>query len=171
VRRVNAPFYLSVQFVKAKIDDLRRRHPELSEDEDAFLLSLESETDLHELMTRLVRQEREAAMMAEGVKTREEELKERRDRFVRQQQAARHLMLTLLESTGKDKLTLPEATVSVSRHGPSPIVNDEQAVPDTFCKFTRRPDMKAIKAALNDGLHIPGVHVSNGSTNLMVRVR
>jgi hypothetical protein len=80
-------------------------------------------------------------------------------------------MLTLLESTGKDKLTLPEATVSVSRHGPSPIVNDEQAVPDTFCKFTRRPDMKAIKAALEDGKYIPGVHMTNGTQNLVVRTR
>jgi hypothetical protein len=168
---MSAPLYLEAQFIRAKITKLKLDHPELTEDADLLADSIEGETDLHELMTRLVRQEREAAMMAEGVKAREEELKERRDRFVRQQQAARHLMLTLLESTGKDKLTLPEATVSVSRHGPSPIVNDEQAVPDTFCKFTRRPDMKAIKAALEDGKYIPGVHMTNGTQNLVVRTR
>jgi hypothetical protein len=64
---------------------------------------------------------------------------------------------------------LPEATVSVRTLGPRPKVVDEDALPDTLCKFVRKPDMKAIEDALERGESIPGVVMTNGGASLTVR--
>jgi hypothetical protein len=67
------------------------------------------------------------------------------------------------------KLPLPEATVSVRTLPSRPKVFDESAVPDDLCKFSRKPDLDAIKEAIEHGAVIPGVTITNGGASLSVR--
>jgi hypothetical protein len=48
-------------------------------------------------------------------------------------------------------------------------VSIEEALPDQFCKFVRKPDMKLIEDALERGESVPGVVMSNGGASLTVR--
>jgi hypothetical protein len=142
---------------------------ELGDDERAYLDTLEGETDLYEwvrrLLGRIEEDEGNQAALAEQISDRTL----RKNRAAERVKASRTAITALLECAKLDKLTLPEATVSVRDVPPKLIVVDEAAVPDDFCKVTRRPDMAAIKAGVETGAAIPGVSFDNGGTTLTIR--
>lgn len=141
----------------------------LSDDERAYLDTLEGETDLYELVARLLDQ----VETDEGIQARLAE--QIADRTARKQRAAervrhtREAIQALMECAQIDKLALPEATLSVRKVAPKAIVTDEAAVPDELCKFKRSPDMAAIKAEMEAGRAVSGVPLDNGSISLTVR--
>lgn len=144
-------------------------HDELGEDERAWLDLLEGETDLFEWVRRLLgRIEEDDGVQADLAKQIANRTV-RKNRAAERVKAARQAIQALLECAKLDKLTLPEATVSVRDVPPKPIVTDEAAVPDDFCKVTRRPDMTAIKSGVEAGAEIPGVSFDNGGTALTIR--
>jgi hypothetical protein len=141
----------------------------LSDDERLYLDTLEGETDLYELVWRLLGQieddEGVQAILAEQIA----------DRTARKQRAGervkhhREAIMALIQCAGLDKLTLPEATLSVRDVPPKPIVTDEAAVPLVFKKATWKPDMAPIKAGVESGAAIPGVSFDNGGNSLTIR--
>lgn len=139
---------------------------ELGDDERAFLDMLEGETDLNEWVKRLLDriEEDEGVGMALAEQISDRTL--RKNRAAKRIEISRTAISALLECAGLDKLELPEATVSVRKVPPKPIVIDEALVPDEFCKFTRKPDMAAIKAA---DTPVPGTTTDNGGTSLTIR--
>lgn len=162
---------IDVQAVRREIDALLLRYPELADDIWLLSDSLEGQTQLFEILTRLVREERDADSFGAAIRAQEKVLAERRGRFERRQQLNRDFILALLQSAGLPKLTLPEATLSVSTLAPKPVVDDEAQLPDRLCRIRRAPDMLAIRTELQAGAHIPGAHLSNGSTALVIRVK
>lgn len=142
---------------------------ELADDERAYLDTLEGETDLYELVRRLLN-EIEADEGAQSALTAQiEERQARKQRAAERIKANRTAIMALMESAKVDRLTLPEATVSLRSNPPKPIVIDEASVPDVFCKFRRSPDMAAIRAELESGGAVSGVSFDNGGTSLTVR--
>jgi hypothetical protein len=141
----------------------------LEDDERAYLDCLEGETDLYEWVRRLLERIEEdqgvIAALAEQIADRQVRELRATDRI----DANREAIMALLQCARLDKLTLPEATLSVRRMHPKPIVTDEAAVPDDFCKVTRRPDMAAIKAGVEAGAAVPGVSFDNGGNSLTIR--
>jgi hypothetical protein len=141
----------------------------LTEDEQLYLNTLEGETDLYELVRQLLgaieEDEGAQAILAEQITARNE----RKQRAGKRIEANREAIAALLECAQLDKLTLPEATLSLRKVPPKAIVTDEAAVPDEFCRFTRKPDMAAIKAGVESGAAVPGVSFDNGGTSLTVR--
>lgn len=144
---------------------------EMVDDEQLYLDTLEGETDLYELTRRLLNE-------IEEDKGREASLAEQiNDRLARKARAAervrarRNAITALLECAKLDKLSLPEATLSVRRVAPKPIVTDEAAVPEEYCKVIRKPDMAAIKAGVESGAAVPGVTFDNGGTSLTIRTK
>lgn len=144
-------------------------HDVLTEDERAYLDTLEGETDLCELVRKLLNE----IEQDEGVQSAlAEQISDRQARKARAAERVKHnreAIAALLECANLDKLALPEATVSVRQLPPKAIVTDEAAVPDEFCKFTRKPDLTAINAGMESGAAIPGVSFDNGGTSLTVR--
>lgn len=142
---------------------------ELDDDERAYLDTLEGETDLYEWVRRLLERIEEddgvTAALAEQVTDRQARKQRAADRIA----AHREALMALLQSARLDKLVLPEATISVRDVPPKAIVTDEAAVPDDYCKFTRKPDMAAIKAGVEAGATIPGVSFDNGGNSLTIR--
>jgi hypothetical protein len=154
--------------VTQAIDSLRAAYPEIAEDDILRADMLEAETDFHSLLAKLVSLSGDAASMAEAIKLRNADLAARKTRYERQEEGIRSLIQSLMERADLTKVTLPEATLSVSFRKPAPVVVDESALPDEFCKLKRLPDIAKIKEAPELP---PGCVMGNGKTILTVRTK
>lgn len=158
--------------VRQQIANLKVSHPDLVEDDEAWALSLESETELDEMLTRIVRRIEDAKALALGTKDRYEELKARKERFEARVEALRGLAFKLMEAANVRSRELPEATLSL-RNGQPQIVGDADpaTLPDDLCKISRTPDRTAIKDALKAGQTVPGFNLSNSQPSLSIRIK
>lgn len=141
-------------------------HDALEDDERLYLDTLAGETDLFEwvrrLLGRIEADEGNVAALKEQIADRTV----RKNRAEQRIETTREAIKALLDCARLDKLTLPEATLSVRDVPPKIIITDEALVPDEFCKFTRKPDMAAIKAAETA---VPGTMTDNGGSSLTIR--
>ena len=163
---------LNPEIVKLQVSNLRVLHPELLEDDEDWLLAIESETDFDKLLTQVIRAIDDVAALESGTAERLEMLKARKDRFAYRQHALRKLAFTMLDSAGLQKKELPEATLSIRKGQPQLIGDgDANALPDDLCKISREPDRTKIKAALKDGATVPGFQLSNSQPTITIRVK
>ena len=142
---------------------------ELGEDERLYLDTLEGETDLFEIAATIIGEIEEDEGDVAKLKAQMDDRAARKSRLEHRNEVRRKALCALMEAAKVDKLPLPEATLSVRRVPPKPIVTDEAAVPDEYWKITRRPDLTAIKAGVESGAVIPGVSRDNGGTSLTIR--
>jgi hypothetical protein len=158
--------------VRQQIENLKVSHPELIEDDEAWLASLESETRFEELVTQIVRRIDDSKALAEGTAGRLTELQERKARMLHRMESLRNLLFKLMESAELSKLELAEATISV-RNGSPQLVGEADAasLPDDLCKISRNPDRTAIKEALKTGQAVPGFQLSNATPTLSIRIK
>lgn len=163
---------INPDIIKRQIENLRISYPELVEDAEGWLLSLESETDLDTALTSIVRQISDTKALEDGTKVRLEELRARADRFGRREDILRGLAFKLLEVAGVKKRELPEATLSI-RNGQAKLIGeaDPETVPDEFCKVTRSIDRTKVKDAIKSGRDVPGFTLSNGEQSLAIRIK
>lgn len=143
----------------------------LGEEPDYQLLAdtLEGETDLYEMSGRILNWIEQEEGTQSALKTQIEDRQARKQRSENRVTAHRQALMALLECASLDKLTLPEATLSLRKVPPKPIVTDETAIPDELCRFTRKPDMAAIKAEVEAGAVVSGVTFDNGGQSLTIR--
>lgn len=167
---MNKRLALDAQTIAQVIEALRVAYPDMADDEETWLLVLASETDLTELMRKLEQSRQEAAANAEALTTNLKDLKARKYRFERREEAMRALAMKLLYVADVEKLQLPEATYSMRTVPPSVVITDEDALPDAACKFKREPDKTAIKQMLEVG-SVSGATMSNGGRTLSIRIK
>jgi sugar-specific transcriptional regulator TrmB len=156
--------------IRQQIQNLKVSNPEVMEDDETWLLALESETNVEELLTQIVRQIEDTKALVVGTKDRFEELKARKDRFESRVESLRSLAFKLMEAAELPKLELPEATLSIRSVPPSVMITDEEKLPDIACKFERKPDKTKIKELLASGW-VAGATMSNGSKSLSIRIK
>ena len=161
---------LNPHIIKQQIENLKISNPEVLEDDEAWLLALESETNVEELLTQVIRQIEDTKALVVGTKDRFEELKARKDRFEHRVESLRNLAFKLMEAAELPKLELPEATLSIRSVPPSVMITDEEKLPDVACKFERKPDKTKIKELLASGI-VAGATMSNGSKSLSIRIK
>lgn len=158
--------------VRQQIANLRMSHPELVEDEEAWLLSLESETSLDELLRAIERKRQEAECLSVGIGVNIVALKERCARIDRRQDACRDLLFNLMQAADVKNRELPEATLSITNGRPKVLITDEVAV--IFHGYGRvicEPDKKLIKDTLDAGQEVPGAVLSNSEPHITIRTR
>ena len=144
--------------------------PDLELDEQLKLSTLEGETELCEIVSMLLAENEDDEAMVRGIKDQMDFRRERIARLERRIDTRKNAIVSLMDTAQTTKLPLPEATVTVRTLRPSPKVADEEALPDDYCKFVRKPDLEAIKAAFEAGKPLPaGVVLSNGGASLTVR--
>jgi hypothetical protein len=161
---------LDPHIIKAQINALKVAHPDLLEDDEAWALTLESETDLDGMLTSIVRRIEDTKALVIGTKDRFDELKSRKDRFENRVEALRSLAFKLMEAANVSKLELPEATLSLRNVAPAVVIVDEEKLPDIACKFERKPDKAKIKELLSTGM-VAGAAMSNGGKTVSIRVK
>lgn len=154
---------------KAQWHDIVSANPELVDDEELRLDTLEGETDFHTLMMRLVGRKLYAREMATGAKARKADVAERQARFERQEETFDALIKSLLQAADLPKLVLPEATLSITKPRTKVSVFDVNELPQGF--FERKPKTAEIKAALEAGQDVPGAELALGDEGLMVRTK
>lgn len=159
------------QAVRAQINGLMAKYPEMAEDVELLSDMIEGETDLLRILEKAVAARQEAVCMAEAIKLRENELNERRKRMERQADAIKRTIQTLMEVAGAEKITLPEATLSITAARTSVNVTDIEALPQGFFKTERKALSKEIKTALEAGERIPGAELMMGDCGLMIRTK
>lgn len=139
---------------------------QFEDDEQLLLDTLEGETDLFEVARKLLdgmeADEGDKAALSEQIDARQTR-KARADVRIK---ARREALAALMEAAHLDKLPLPEATVSLRKVSPKPIVTDADALPDAFVTLVRKPNLAAIKEA--ESLP-PGCALDNGGTSITVR--
>ena len=160
-----------VQRVVREITDLIAVYPELGEDEALRADTLEGATDINDILSKLVRERSAAYAMAEGVKVPVEDLRQRKARLERRGDGYGEAIEKVMAAAALSKVTLPDATISVSQAAPSVVVADESAIPERFIRTKREIDKAAINAAVKAGEEIPGVTVSNGGSRLTIRLK
>lgn len=155
---------MQISAVMVHLRDILGEEP----DEQLILDSLEGETDAFELVRKLLdrieREEGDVSALVQQISDRNE----RKARFEKRREGFRETIMAIMDCAGIDKLPLPEATLTVRKVAPKPIVTNPDALPDALCRITRKPDMAAIKAAvITDPL--PGVSFDNGGQSLTIR--
>ncbi len=158
--------------IRQTIENLKLTHPELLEDDEAWVSTLESETDFNEVLTTIVRRIEDTKALVIGTKDRFEELKSRKDRFEHRVETLRELAFKIMQAAELAKVELPEATLSL-RAGTQQIIGDAdpQDLPDELCKISRSLDRTAIKDALKTGQEVPGFSLSNSPPSLTIRIK
>lgn len=162
---------LHPDIIRAQIAQLRLQYGELESDEESWLLTLESQTDLNELADKLIDRERECAALAGGIATRIAELENRQARFVDQSKRIRNVLLALMQAANVPKLELAEATISRRAGGEKLIIPDDSAVPEQWTKVERRIDAQRIKAALKGGLEVNWAAIERSPETISVRTK
>jgi hypothetical protein len=161
---------LNPQVIRQQIENLKTLHIDLFEDEEAWLLTLESETDMDALLTSIVRRIEDSKALVLGTKDRAEELAARRKRFEDRIESLRNLAFKIMEAADIANRELPEVTLSVRNVAPSVIITDEESLPDIACKFERKPDKTKIKELLATGL-VAGAAMTNDGKTLSIRIK
>jgi hypothetical protein len=121
---------MNPDLIRAQIAGLRATHPELVEDEESWLLALESETDLTETLRAIERKRQETAGLAGGIMYAVTQLHERQERFERRETALRAILFKLMQAADLRKVELPEATLSVRNGTPRVVITDDPLFPD-----------------------------------------
>lgn len=158
--------------IRQQIENLKVAYPTLIEDDEAWQMSLESETDIHGLLTTIVRRIEDTKALSSGTSERLQELATRKLRFEHRMVALRELAFKLMQAAELAKLELPEATLSL-RAGQQQLIGDAhpESLPDELCKISRSLDRAAIKDALKTGRTVPGFELSNSPPSLTIRIK
>jgi nitrogen fixation/metabolism regulation signal transduction histidine kinase len=163
---------LDPRAIRLQIDNLKLVHPELLEDDETWLETLESETDFNEILTTIIRRIEDTKALVIGTKDRFEELRSRKDRFEHRVDTLRELAFKIMHAAELAKVELPEATLSL-RAGAQQLIGDADpaSLPDSLCKISRDLNRTAIKEALKTGQTVPGFELSNSPPSLSIRIK
>lgn len=159
------------QIVRKQILALVALNPELEEDATLLADMVEGETDLNRILEKLVSERRDAETLSSAIKEREGDLYERRKRMERKADGVKKIMLQLMEAAQQDKITLPEATLSITKPRTSVEIIDIDALPQGFFRTERKALSSEIKAALEGGERIPGAQLALGNAGLTIRTK
>jgi Siphovirus Gp157 len=155
---------------RAVRDRLRAEDPQI--DEQTLADTVEGLTDLHEIVTTIIRSALADEALATGLKGRIAEMEDRlarlQDRASKRRQIAKDVMVEL----DLKKITAPDFTASIRPGMPALMVIDEAAVPSIYWE-PREPRLnrQGLAADLKQGAEIAGVALSNPEPVLSVRTR
>lgn len=150
--------------------------------EDGLVIETEAEiataladegVQVEDVLRQLVRAALDAKAKGVAADARVADLRARRERFKRQEEAYRATVLAAMDALGMSKFSDPEFTLSISAGKPKLQIIDDAIIPDRYTEMimTTSPDKAAIKAALERGEEVPGATMSNGAAVLTVRTR
>jgi len=151
-------------------DRIRAEDPTI--DEQTLADTVEGLTDLHEIVTAIVRSALTDEALADGLKRRIGDMQERlerlQDRASKRRQIAKDVMLEL----DIKKISAPDFSVSVRPGLPALQVLDEGSVPSIYWQPSApRLKRQELLSELKTGASIEGVALSNPEPILSVRVK
>jgi len=155
---------------RAVRDRIRAEDPQI--DERTLADTVEGLTDLHEIVTAIIRAALADEALATGLKGRIAEMEERLDRLQDRASKRRQIAKEVMVELDLKKIVAPDFIVSIRPGMPSLLVLDEAAVPSIYW-LPSEPRLKRqeLLGQLKEGAEIEGVALSNPEPVLNVRVR
>lgn len=162
----------SVNEYRLTRDRLLAAFPDLAEDEQTLLDTLEGETSLQEQIVSLMRSADNDRILALGIKERMTELAARLNRMESRYEGKRELIASAMAAADLKKIEAPDWTLSLRRIPPSVVIQNEELIPEQFkkSKTVVSVDKAAVKEALANG-PVEGAVMSNGGVGLSVRTK
>ena len=143
--------------------------PDLADDEECLVDTVDGETGLDEAVGRIaqsvVMDKAIAAGLADTIKKLQEKKASHSDR-ARQKTSA---IFNLMDDLGRTRIVSFGITCSIQKNPPSVGQADIDKLPKKYIKTTREPKKKAILAALKAGDIVPGAQLSNQATRLSIK--
>lgn len=141
------------------------------DDEDVIRDSVEGETNLHELLAKLVEDDATDDALAASTAALAEKIGARAVRIKKRIETRRAIMANAMQVAELKTLETAGGTVSQKKVPPKLVVIEEADIPAAF--FKPQPpklDRKALTDALKvEGVSIPGAAMSNGSMSVQIR--
>jgi hypothetical protein len=151
-------------------DRIRADDPQI--DEQTLADTVEGLTDLHEIVTAIIRSALTGEALAAGLKGRIADMQERLDRLQDRASKRRQIAKDVMVELDLKKITAPDFTVSIRPGMPSLLVLDETAVPSIYWQPSApRLNRQGLLSELKEGADIKGVALSNPEPVLSVRTR
>jgi hypothetical protein len=177
--------FLSADEVKAQIARLLTDCPELREDDEGLVLSLESETEATELCTRLVKAIKETEAHSSSVAALISEYRGRQEMLDLRVEKLKTMLTSIIKATGQTKIQLAIGTpfITPTKHVE---VTDYDLVPEYYQRpltwkpdphmnpnkqLTWEPDKKLIGASLKAGQLVSGCKMSEPTDSLTIRMK
>jgi len=151
-------------------DRIRAEDPTI--DEQTLADTGEGLTDLHEIVTAIIRSALADEALATGLKSRIAEMQGRLDRLQDRASKRRQIAKDVMVELDLKKITAPDFTVSIRPGMPVLLVLDEAAVPSIYWQPSApRLNRQGLLSELKEGVEIKGVSLSEPKPVLSVRTR
>ena len=151
-------------------DRIRAEDPQI--DEQTLADTVEGLTDLHEILTAIIRAALADQALATGLEGRIAEMQGRLDRLQDRAAKRRQIAKDVMVELDLKKLTAPDFTASIRPGMPSLLVLDEATVPSIYWQPSEpRLNRQKLATELKDGAEITVVTLSNPEPVLSVRTR
>jgi hypothetical protein len=151
-------------------DRLRAEDPDI--DDQTLADTVEGLTDLHEIVTAIIRSALTDEALAAGLKGRMGDMQGRLDRLQDRAAKRRQIAKDVMVELDLKKISAPDFSVSIRPGLPSLMVIDEAAVPSIYWQPSApRLKRQELLSELKDGADIEGVALSNPEPVLSVRTR
>jgi hypothetical protein len=138
-------------------------------DEDFIADTIEGETNLFEIIGRMVEAEGEDKAVLEGLGTYIESLKCRADRIKKRIETRRILLASVIDRVGVKSIPTRTGKISLSPVAPTVIVQDESVIPTRFWKAGEpKLDRRALAEAIKAKEEVPGATMSNGGFTIRI---
>ena len=141
-------------------------------DDQTLADTVEGLTDLHEILTAIIRAALADQALASGLEGRIAEMQARRDRFQDRATKRRQIAKDVMVELDLKKLAAPDFTASIRPGMPALMVIDEAVVPSIYW-LPREPRLnrQGLANDLKQGAEITGVALSNPEPVLSVRTK
>jgi hypothetical protein len=151
-------------------DRLRAEDPQI--DEQTLADTVEGLTDLHEIITAIIRSALTDEAFVTGLKCRIADMQGRLDRLQDRASKRRQIAKDVMVELDLKKITAPDFTVSIRPGTPALLVLDEAAVPSIYWEpRDPRLNRQELLSELKEGAEIEGVVLSNPEPVLSVRTK
>ncbi len=155
---------------RALRDRIRAEDPQI--DEQTLADTVEGLTDLHEIVTAIIRSALADEALATGLKSRIADMQGRLERLQDRASKRRQIAKDVMVELDLKKITAPDFTVSIRPGMPYLQVLDEAAVPSVYWQpVAPRLNRQGLLSELKEGADIKGVALSNPEPVLSVRTR
>jgi hypothetical protein len=155
---------------RALRDRIRVEDPQI--DEQTLADTVEGLTDLHEIVTAIIRSALADEALATGLKSRIADMQGRLERLQDRASKRRQIAKDVMVELDLKKITAPDFTVSIRPGMPYLQVLDEAAVPSVYWQpVAPRLNRQGLLSELKEGADIKGVALSNPEPVLSVRTR